>query len=263
MVSLSGWFKDLLFGSGMEYRAIAAIGSGGKTSLIWHLAASLSAGRSILVTPSTKMFLPEGKPYNRYYDKKIPVPAPGITLAGIFNKASGKLESFPPFELEHIIPDYDLSLIEADGSRGLPLKAWNDNEPVIPQCTGLTVGMLPLWPLGKPLTEKIVHRMELFISLTGASAGKPLAMEHLVSLIAGRTAKAGTTAPHGRTSPPGLFDKACGRKLLFFNQIENDESLAMARELACLLPAETRTGLCAIIAGSVRENILEVLHQGF
>ena len=262
-------------------RIVTVIGSGGKTSLIWHLATDFSnpadlgkavsssgqVRRKVLVTPTTKMFVPEGNPglrprrevpqaeeklYDRYCNGVPPCPVPGISLAGLFNEASGKLESLPPEQLEKIVADYDLVLIEGDGSRGLPLKAWGDDEPVVPPFTDLTIGMLPLCPLGEPISEKFVHRLSLFLALTGAKEGEVLKPEHVLRLITG--AAADTNAP-GKASPlPGLFAKACGEKILFLNQIENDESLRQAGELVKQLPPEFREGLCGIFAGSVREN---------
>ena len=250
MQSLSTWFNTFLgIESGMK--TITVIGSGGKTSLIWHLASCLGSStgesgektdlkkRKILVTTTTKMFMPDNNFIRSLH---------GVTFEGTFNKTSGKIESLPPGRLEDLIPDYDLVLIEGDGSRGLPLKAWEDKEPVVPSFTDLTIGMLPLWPMGKPVSEEIVHRLPLFCALTGARVGEPLQMEHILALI------------------PGLFAKARGKKILFFNQIEDNASLELARQLTQSLPPtglrmppDFRAGLCKIIAGSVFSNYLEVL----
>lgn len=250
MGSLSGWFAEKCHGGG---NTVAVIGSGGKTSLIWRLAAgppALNSMRRVLVTPTTKMYVPKEKLYDSYCNGVPPEPLPGITLAGLFNEASGKLESLPLDELERICPGYDLVLMEADGARGLPLKAWADNEPVIPPFTAITVGVLPLWPLGKPVSEETIHRLQLFLALTGAVRGEPLKQDHLLTLIAGRSG-----SPHS-----GLFAKARGRKILFFNQMENEDALARARELTELLPRQFREGLDGIIAGSVRDNWAEEIN---
>ena len=262
MQSLSEWFESLFFGEN-RCKVVTVIGSGGKTSLIWHLAVGFGrvasfvakSNRKILVTPTTKMLVPEAgeKLYDRYINGVPPEPAPGITLTGIFNEASGKLESLPLSELEKIIPAYDLVLIEGDGSKGLPLKAWAEYEPVVPPFTDLTIGMLPLGFLGKPVTEKLVHRLPLFLELSGAAPVESLKPEHIVRLISGGTAGSGA-------SPlPGLFAKARGKKLLFLNQVEDDDTLTQARKLAGLLPPRFREELCGIIAGSVKENKVTVL----
>jgi len=272
--SLSAWFEGRLFGGSCKAKqgaVVTVIGSGGKTSLIWHLAAASAAvtHRRILVSPTTKMFVPPGqaKLWDRYYGGgtygELPYgrgagPLPGVTLVGRFNETSGKLESLPLPELKRIAPAYDLVLLEGDGSRGLPLKAWTQDEPVVPAFTDLTVGILPLWPLGKPVSENIVHRLPLFLALTGAEAGETLKPAHILALITGKTRSSGPKEANG--SPlPGLFAKARGEKLLFFNQIEDDGALKQARELASLIPSPFRENLSGIAAGSVKENLITEL----
>jgi len=259
-INTPGLFDSKIENLCIKHRFITVIGSGGKTALIWRLAAGFkltvdngretfisgAENRKILVTPTTKMFVPQKKEklYDRYCDGVPPCPIPGITLSGIFNKASGKLEALPEGCLEEIIPSYDLVLMEGDGSRGLPLKAWTADEPVVPPFTNLTIGVLPLWPLGEPVSEKIIHRLPLFLALSGAAEGEALTMEHFRKLITGSAAG----------SMAGLFAKARGEKILFFNQIEDDSAMEQARELAESLAPEFRKGLCGIYAGSVREN---------
>ena len=268
MYSLNAWFENFLFGSDGRFnsggRVVTVIGSGGKTSLIWRLAAGLSRaagkkpaappapGVKVLVTPTTKMLVPpqEAKLYDRSFisGELPPCPEPGVTLAGIFNEANGKLESFSPDKLEKLIRGYDLVLIEGDGSRGLPLKAWAESEPVVPSFTDITIGMLPLAPIGKPASESLVHRLPLFTELTGAIPGEPVKPEHILALITGRADR------KDATPLPGLFTKAQGKKLLFFNQAEDDGALTLARELVKNLSTELKNSLCGITAGSVRDD---------
>jgi len=271
--SLSVWFENFIFDT--KSAVVTVIGSGGKTSLIWHLASSLrvsrqalhgkesSPCRKILVSPTTKMFVPprQAKLYDRYFGAPGELsfdPAPGVTLAGCFNKASGKLESLPPGDLERMVPGYDLVLLEGDGSRGLPLKAWSPDEPVVPSFTEFTIGVLPLWPLGKPVSEEIIHRLPLFLALTAAEARETLKPEHILALITGKviTDRAQSYDSSGAGASPlsGLFAKAHGKKLLFFNQIEDNKALEQARDLAGLLPPAFRAGISGIIAGSVKED---------
>ena len=207
------------------------IGSGGKTTLIWHLAASFAApgGRKILVAPTTKMFPPA---------KNVQ----GVSLAGSLNEASGKLESLPLSALEKIISGYDLVLLEGDGAKELPLKAWTSYEPVVPPFTTLTIGVLPLWPLGKPVSENLVHRLPLFLELTGAVLEEPLKPEHFVTLITGSKTR------------PGLFAKAQGKTLLFFNGLEDAKAAEQAFGITSRLPEQFRDGLSGIIVGSAGDD---------
>lgn len=49
------------------YEAVAIMGSGGKTTLLWHLAQAFRAEK-VLVTPTTKLFRPSPQLYDRLYD---------------------------------------------------------------------------------------------------------------------------------------------------------------------------------------------------
>ena len=61
-------------------------------------------------------------------------------------------------------------LVEADGSRGLPLKAHAPHEPVIPDCAGQTVLVVGSGGLGRPVREA-VHRPEIFCRLARCGDG--------------------------------------------------------------------------------------------
>jgi probable selenium-dependent hydroxylase accessory protein YqeC len=240
MESLSAWFEKKIFGSGNstgQAGPVTIIGSGGKTSLIWHLARCFaSKPRAVLITPTAKMFPPTES-------------LPGITVRGSLNKKTGKLEALPPEELEKLPAAYDIVLIEGDGSRTLPLKGWAEHEPVIPSFTAITVGILPLWPLGQPVSEKIIHRLPEFCALTGAVPGEKLETEHLVKVIA------------GNNKEKSIFTASVGKKILFVNQIEDEKSLSQAEKLFSLLPSNFRKTVDAIIAGSVRQDRLRIIEQ--
>lgn len=254
MEALSAWFAGLRAESpGRE--VVTVIGSGGKTSLIWLLAktAALRPGcRSVLVSPTTKMQIPprEAGFWDRFLEGPDcpPAPAePGVTLAGLSDTSTGKLESLPEAVLATLASGYDLVLLEGDGSRTLPLKAWADFEPVVPDYTSLTVGILPLRPLGRAVSEDFVHRLPLFTALSGAAPGEILGPDHLVRVIT------------GRENARGLFAAARGERVLFFNQVEDAAGAELARQVASRIPPSFRSGLRAIIAGSVRQDRVSVL----
>jgi probable selenium-dependent hydroxylase accessory protein YqeC len=247
IVRLSDFFQ--------RYRSevITVIGSGGKTSLIWFLARcfardeSTGAGRRVLVTTTTKMGAPDfGKGLFDHLANGIGLetPEPGITFAGDYG--SRKTTAPPPAVLSSLIRRFDVALIEGDGSKTLPLKGWADYEPVVAPETTVTVGIIPLWPLGMRVTGAIVHRLPLFSRLTGAQQSDILTPAHIAAAITG-----------ARDGSRGLFACARGRRILFFNQVEDDTALRHAQEITGLLPAET--SLEAVIAGSVKHNEISVL----
>ncbi|MDR2158464.1 MAG: putative selenium-dependent hydroxylase accessory protein YqeC [Treponema sp.] len=243
MESLSGWFERHIF---PKAPVITVTGSGGKTALIWLLARTGRRGK-VLVSPSTKMLVPppEAGLWDRRSLRPPSPPLPGITLAGVFNDETGKLEALPPGVLETAAGEYDLVLVEGDGSRGLPLKGWAAHEPVVPPFTTVTAAVMPLRPLGQPVSADGIHRLPLFTALSGAAEGDILRPGHLARVITG-------------TGGRGLFAAARGEKMLFFNQID-DGNLRQAEELASLLPGEFLSELRWIIAGSVMTDRAAVI----
>jgi probable selenium-dependent hydroxylase accessory protein YqeC len=257
---------------------ITVIGSGGKTSLLWFLARSFAGndsgreggGRRVLVTTTTKMGAPDfesglfdhfinGSNYGSNYGSNFDggsfegngkTPEPGVTFAGSHEYGSTKTAALPFDVLSSLIRRFDVTLIEGDGSRTLPLKGWADYEPVVTPDTTVTVGVMPLWPLGMPATEAVIHRRPLFCALSGAEKGDMLTTAHFAAAIAG---------VRDGIRRRGLFAEARGKQVLFFNQAETGEAIRQAREAADLLSAIPETGFDAIIAGSVKRNEVAVL----
>ena len=225
-----------------DAKVITIIGSGGKTSLLWELAGRRRAART-LVTTTTRIMLPDAAA--GLYDTCITdgvAPrraAPGVTLAGTLR--DGKFRPLAAGELEKCVSLFDFVFIEGDGSRTLPLKAWAAYEPVVPPFTEMTAGIMPVWPLGRAADGALVHRLPLWEKLTGCAAGEPLLPVHLARAITGSTDAA------------GLFAAAQGKRALFFNQVEDEQSLGKARAVYGLLPPAFRAGLTAA-AGSIHRR---------
>jgi len=192
------------------------------------------------------MYLPN--PQETQYDYLCTEPpvnaAAGITVAGRINKKSGKLESFSMQELERIAAAYDIVLIEADGSGELPLKGWADHEPVVPFFTDYTVGIVPLWPLGMLVSEKIIHRLPQFCALCEAQPNETLSPRHLARVICGTSFQR------------SLFSTARGKKVLFLNHREHIKAITQALEIMKLLPPEFRSSLHAAGVGNLLQNSL-------
>ena len=80
----------------------------------------------------------------------------------------GKLTA-PLQSIEELAKLADYVLVEADGAKGLPLKAHLEHEPVIPACAGQTICVVGLSGLGKPIGAA-AHRPEQYGKLCGAAA---------------------------------------------------------------------------------------------
>lgn len=219
---------------------LAVTGSGGKTSLIYRLAKHFRAER-VLVGTSVKMFTPQPGdcdflPEVDELDPATDMPA-GITFVGIRLDAQGKIGALPPGLLEALMPRFDKVLIEADGSRRRPYKGWADTEPVLPEGVDITVAVIPVPPPGLMVSEESIHRLPLFLEISGARPGEALRPEHLAAAIA---------------HPRGLLAKTRGRTILFFNQADDVVALERAKNIAAMLPPACTKRLWRIIAGSVQ-----------
>jgi probable selenium-dependent hydroxylase accessory protein YqeC len=254
IVRIGGFFE--------RYRneVITVIGSGGKTSLLWFLARYFARNeRRVLVTTTTKMGAPDFEKglFDHFFrftggdnDFSLKTPKSGVTFAGCNEQGARKTTALPAGILSSLVRRFDVTLIEGDGSRTLPLKGWADYEPVVIPETTVTVGLMPLRPLGMQVTEAVVHRLPLFSALTGAQPGDMLTPTHLAAAI---------TGVRDGVRRRGLFAEARGKQVLFFNQVENDTALRQAQEIAALLAAVPGTGLDTVIAGSIKRNELSIL----
>ena len=157
---------------------IAAVGSGGKTTLLYTLAREArERGLSVLLLPTTHMQLPEkdGVLTGRAEDVMEKLKDDGFAVAGVpvvspktahepsAHALSPEIQKigFPGLETYEKAGAFaDLVLVEADGSRRLPLKYPNETEPVIPEDIDLILSVTGLSALGKD-PAKFCHRKEL------------------------------------------------------------------------------------------------------
>lgn len=221
--------------------AVALVGAGGKTSLLFRLATEGRAlGLRVLVTTTTRMLVPESHQYDAldlsgklFADQAVT--EPGIYAGGVVDTATGKMVGVREDLLHWQQKHFDLLLIEADGAARKQLKGWRHGEPVVPDFTTATIGVLDIGTIGRVVNNELVHRMEIFCSLTGAEPGEQVAIGHLLRLI---------------VHDEGLFAKASGRELLYLNKVESAGDEANADLLRSQLDN------LKIVAGSVKQGTI-------
>ncbi len=148
----------------------AIIGSGGKTSLMLTLGRELSAcGHSVVLCTSTRIYPPEYIPFAQ----EIADPVSGILCVGT-PAEMGKIGA-PIQDFESFLQYADYILVEADGSKHLPLKAHDTYEPVIPHGCSRVITVVGATGLGKPVLE-VVHRPHLFLAMTDSRLATPQAV---------------------------------------------------------------------------------------
>ena len=196
----------------------AIIGSGGKTTLLFLLAKELSHEGSVIVATTTHIFPPEHLPYTETVRAVQKIAVVGTPCEN--GKLTAPQQSFS--ELEQLA---DYVLVEADGSRRLPLKAHAPYEPVLPENTTQVITVVGASGLNRPVSEA-VHRPERFAALTGGAA---VATPEAVAAA--------------------LISEGLSRRVVI-NQADLPGQLAPALKLKALLPYPT------IVAALQKEELL-------
>ncbi|MDR2842219.1 MAG: putative selenium-dependent hydroxylase accessory protein YqeC [Spirochaetaceae bacterium] len=245
-MTLSGFF-DIFTGR----QVVSIIGCGGKTTLLWALA-QMNRGKKVLLTTTTHMQRPDSASglFDFFFcnDTANFTVKNGITLAGNID-AKGKFGSLQPETLETLLKGFDISVIEADGSRGLPLKGWEHYEPVITESTTLTIGILPLHTIGMTADENSIHRLPLWTKLCRTEEGCKITHAHIADTIYSTNGKS-------------LFSAAKGDLVLFLNRAESETSLEDAVKIVNLLPKDFLHTIKIIAAVSLLKNEFTILWDG-
>ena len=147
----------------------ALIGGGGKTTLMETLAEELSKKGTVIVTTTTHIRRPER--YETLLDADEDAVRAALEKESIVCVASrtdgGKLCA-PQLAMETLSCLADFVLVEADGSKRLPVKAHEPYEPVVPPEANQTIALFGLSGLGHPICE-VAHRAELYAKNLGVS----------------------------------------------------------------------------------------------
>ena len=145
-------------------RVIAVVGSGGKTTRIHQLTRHfIRQGKRVLVTTTTHMMAEDGCDLTGNVDSiRKKIENGGYCMAGL-PAEDGKLGPLPENIYQEACSLADIVLVEADGSKRLPLKYPSAHEPVIPKNATEIHVVTGLFALGKPLKE-VCHRVELAVT---------------------------------------------------------------------------------------------------
>jgi len=220
---------------------VALVGCGGKTSLV-ELMADRLRDKKVLVSTTTKIFPPKMKNIvlcETLWQCGENEPRTGIQCMGLLNSASGKLEALPEVFLVALQPRYDVVLLEADGSRGLPCKGWLTNEPVVPDYCTHTLGLITMGALGKPAGETTVHRLPEFFVLTGVGEGQTITAAALEAMVC---------------APKGMFKNSAGKRYVIVNQVEDDATAAVALAFLQTIKEEYPARFEKLLFGSVHRD---------
>lgn len=192
----------------------ALAGSGGKTTMLYTLARELAKKRLVICATTTRIFPPEHMPVLDRVDREAMERLRCVCVG----TAVGKLAA-PVQTMEELAALADYVLVEADGSKRLPVKAHLPHEPVIPPGAAQTVTVVGVSGFGRPVRD-VVHRAEIFCRLTGLGPDEPVTPEAVAAVL----------------EAEGLGER------IFVNQVESEETLAAARRLASAVKGQVFAG---------------------
>lgn len=238
------------------FTTVAFIGSGGKTTAMFQLARELRKRREdspVIVTTTTHLGVWQIGEADRHITAESFVrlqdvlEQKGVTLitGGIEDERARPISNDVLNRLFEACRTHAISLlIEADGSRQKPLKAWAEHEPPIPQFVQQVVQVAGLSGLQQPLQGEYVHRPEIFSSLSGLQLGERISPQALTRVL---------THPQGGLK--NIPDTA--RRVVLLNQADTSDRQSMARGMTNEL-LESYQG---VIIASLRERMILAAHE--
>lgn len=161
---------------------IAYVGSGGKTSLIKkHAEEYRLQGKTVLITTTTHMYIEEDTLLTDDADVILRgLREKGCVMAGI--PEGEKITALSEETFRAVAACADVVLVEADGSRQLPLKFPNSTEPVLPENVDEIVVVCGLYAAGKRAKD-VCHRLELVKSCLGIEDYTVITPAHVQKLV--------------------------------------------------------------------------------
>ena len=163
---------------------IAAVGAGGKTSLLKQLLAEYQEKGALPVLVTTTHMKKETAPYFVMEDsigKILEVhKREGMVIAGL-DAGGGRIKSLSVPVMEKIWELPAPVLVEADGARMLPAKVPGEKEPVIPKQIQIVLSVYGLDAIGQRIKD-CCFRPELVAQVLGKAVEEVLTEEDLAGL---------------------------------------------------------------------------------
>jgi molybdenum cofactor cytidylyltransferase len=235
---------------------ISFVGAGGKTTAMYCLGRELaSQGWRVITTTTTMIRPPTLNPREGLIVESDSAQAVRLVKAALRHKrlitlasqrlgAENKLKGIEPGLVAAITELVDAVIVEADGARGLSLKAPAAYEPVVPCATTLLVPVVGIDAVGRRLAEETVHRPELVARLTGWALGEMIHPSLLATLLV-----------HPQGALKGA--PADARVAPLINKVHDEATLVAARQVASLTKANPSLERVLIGAVATDEPVIE------
>ena len=202
---------------------ISIVGAGGKTKLLYLLGNHLqNTGFKVLLTTTTMVYYPDADENS----SNITFWGSHIIEQGIgqeFEQDKRKIKGFEKEEMECFVRsgqfnDFDFVLIEADGAKRMPIKAPNENEPVVIDFSDIVIGVVGLDSLGKAINEENTHRPAELTKIFNKNLGDIINENDIKNLV---------------LSEKGLFKSSpvLAKKILVLNKADTAEIIKSGEKI--------------------------------
>ncbi|MDK2587303.1 selenium cofactor biosynthesis protein YqeC [Romboutsia sedimentorum] len=230
-----------------KHEVISVVGAGGKTSLINYIANRYRYNKKVLMTTTTKIYIPNKDVYDDMYmvGAKTGITIPktvGVTVVGKYIRGE-KIVGVNFEDLKELIPNFDLILIESDGSRRKKLKGWNNKEPVVYYNSTKTIGVLDITSYGMSIKDNNIHRLEELKKITDINNIK-ININNLVDIVLNKN---------------GLFKNSYGERILFINKVENKANEEIAKILTHKINEHKHN--LNIVYGSIKDDYFKIIKK--
>lgn len=161
---------------------VAVVGSGGKTTLVHQLAEQYRAqGKTVFVTTTTHMFREADTLLTDDAEAIIrALQQSGYAMAGL--PEGEKIRALSQQTYDAVCPHADVVLVEADGSKQLPLKYPNATEPGIPANVDEILVVCGLNAIGQKAKD-VCHRLPLVKACLGIEDETVITAAHVQTLV--------------------------------------------------------------------------------
>ena len=239
---------------------VSLVGAGGKSSLMYSLARELvSAGKRVLTTTTTKIFMPthdespvtivSGIPEKIIEKAEILLgDYSHLTVGSEYLQTHDKLNGLEPSVIEYVLQSglFDYIIVEADGAARRSLKACAPHEPVVPLFSNCIVALVGLDVVAKPLTEEWVFRSSIFSCITGLELMQNVTESSIASIML-----------HDMSSTTVTGEKCM--KIAFLNKADNLKALKTGERVAAFLEKRGKGIFHRVVIGELRADL--VIHQ--
>lgn len=221
--------------------AISVVGTGGKTSLVYALAKAYGVRGSAVIASSAKMGVPKLANLTFYQGKLPSRPGPGLYAYAPRLVHGVKMDSIREADLARLKETFDATLIEADGSRRLPIKFWKDHEPPVLEGTDVTIGVFPLKAFGLPISPETTYHLEGFrAAFPGHNCLTPALIEKIC------------------LHPGGLFKNARGLKEIYISGVDSPEDAVRLAAYAQNWHSLRQSGLGLACGGTLTGRVYRI-----